>query len=58
MITAEQCAAETVAAAESRHPLLITPIWYTPIVLLRKLFPSLVDKLLIRIFAPTPKKKT
>jgi short-subunit dehydrogenase len=57
MITAEQCAQEAIQATDSRQSLVIVPKWYLPIVYARKLFPSLVDSYLVKIFAPTPKKK-
>jgi hypothetical protein len=57
MITAEECASEAIKAADSRTSLVVIPKWYLPIVYARKLFPSLVDNYLIKIFAPTPKKK-
>lgn len=57
MITAEHCASETIKAAEARKSLVVIPKWYLPIVYGRKLFPSLVDNFLVKVFAPTPKKK-
>jgi short-subunit dehydrogenase len=57
MITAEECATEAINAVESRKPLVVIPKWYLPVVYGRKLFPSFVDNYLIKIFAPTPKKK-
>ncbi len=57
MITAAQCASEAIQATDSRRHLLVTPSWYLPILYLRKFFPSFVDYLLVKTFAPTPKKK-
>lgn len=57
MISAAECARDAIAATERRQPLVITPKWIGMVHHLRKFFPSLVDKVLVRIFAPTPKAK-
>eukprot|EP00602_Paraphysomonas_sp_CaronLab_P006783 CAMPEP_0185017576 /NCGR_PEP_ID=MMETSP1103-20130426/511_1 /TAXON_ID=36769 /ORGANISM="Paraphysomonas bandaiensis, Strain Caron Lab Isolate" /LENGTH=278 /DNA_ID=CAMNT_0027547047 /DNA_START=138 /DNA_END=974 /DNA_ORIENTATION=+ len=58
MISAKECAEDIAKAAESRTPLRVTPYWYTPILLMRKLFPNLVDKILVKIFSPSKNKKS
>lgn len=57
VITAEQCADDIISAVSKRTPLLITPYWYKPIYFLRKLFPNTIDRLIIKLFAPSPKKR-
>jgi short-subunit dehydrogenase len=56
MITAAKCAADVIVAAENRTSLTITPWWYRPVYHLRHVFPSAVDELMIKLFAPNPKK--
>lgn len=57
MISAEECATEAIKATDTRKSLVVIPKWYLPVVYARKLFPSFVDNYLIKVFAPTPKKK-
>lgn len=42
-----------IAAGKER---VVTPKWYGLIINMRKFFPGLVDTMLIKMFAPTPKK--
>lgn len=58
MITAKHCADEIGQAVASRKKLLIVPSWYKPTYYLHKLFPGLVEALLIKLFAPPPKHKS
>ena len=58
MITAEECANEAIKSTELRKRLVVIPSWYQPVIFLRRFFPSIVDSYLVKIFAPTPKKKT
>jgi hypothetical protein len=57
MITAKECALDIVNAVKNRKSLVISPSWYAPILFMRKLFPGLVDKILINVFAPQKKSK-
>ena len=58
MITAADCAAQVLAAAEARAPQTIVPKYpYSLLYHLRKFFPRAVDAWLVRTFAPPPRKK-
>lgn len=56
MISAEECANDAINATNLRKRLVVTPSWYQIIISLRNLFPLTVDKYLVKVFAPTPKK--
>ena len=57
MSTVEDCATDILKAIDTRTDLTITPWWYTPICFMHKLFPSFVQSILLRVFAPPPKPK-
>lgn len=57
MMKASECAANIVEAADNRVRMLITPKWGVLVWHLRNIFPSLVDALLIKMYAGSPKKK-
>lgn len=58
MITAADCAAQVIAAADARRHTTIIPKYpYWLIYTARKFFPAAVDALLIRMFAPPPRAR-
>jgi short-subunit dehydrogenase len=58
MISAAACAEQVIAAAAARRHTTIVPKYpYSIIYNVRKFFPELVDKLLIRMYAPPPRRK-
>jgi short-subunit dehydrogenase len=57
MISASDCATDIMHAIEGRKKLVVTPSWYLPAYYLHKMFPSTVQSLLNKVFAPPSKKK-
>jgi hypothetical protein len=48
---------DIVTSVAAGQQLVITPTWYSYVITARKFFPALVDNVLLKAFAPTPKKK-
>jgi hypothetical protein len=57
MISAKDCASDIAEALDSKKRLVISPYWYRPILFLHKWVPTLVEAILIKVFAPSHKKQ-